>query len=66
MGERLHLQQARNEKGRYANRTTTQVHPRRNCSDLASAREENCKFSLEGKVVVAALSWHVHVREALQ
>ena len=41
-------------------------HPRGNSSDRASAKEERSRFSLEGKVVVAALSWQVHGREALR
>jgi hypothetical protein len=37
----------------------------RSSSDWACAKEECCRFFLEGGVVVAALSWNIYVRETL-
>jgi hypothetical protein len=37
-----------------------------NSCDQASAKEESCRFSLEGGVVVAALFWYAHLMETLQ
>jgi hypothetical protein len=38
-------------------------HPKGNRSDWASAREKNCRFSLEGGVVVTALCWLARLAE---
>jgi hypothetical protein len=40
--------------------------PMGNSCDQASAKEESCRFSLKGGVVVAALLWHALVMEALE
>jgi hypothetical protein len=56
MGERLPLIITHNEKSSMPMEQQHKVDSRRTSSDWASAKEERCRFSLEGGVVVAVLS----------